>query len=506
MQKLNKLVATLVILGVISGCSTIPRELEPLPSTKDALHTVTETTPIEWDDPPITVDGRAGLVLIEPMAIPEDILDKELDLELYDEATMKEAVAILGRIGVPVLLATPDLLSKRFIFPKYKGKLKGFLPALKKATGTFFSWHDGTILISDKQELLISAPQETAFLKQMTEELSALGAKVVTSEAAGFMRVELTAETEATVRHFIERASKNSALITLQVAVLNVNLDKKRNVGIDWGALQAVIGSGAGAMLKTNQTSSTTTPDPNNTTDTTTTNDTATTTSGGSGMFPWNTSATELLKGKSLVLGGQSAGLMIAQKAFNLTGMVNFLSTYGNARTMQNASLKTVSGNEVTLESGMSIPYVADVGVSSVGGTNSNSLMGTTRTSTAKSGITLKMSPRYDHDANLVTLKLDLSVDSVLAFNSLSAGNQIGTLTQPTTAKQGFNDILQLRPGETAIVGGVIYDSHGDNRSAPAMLEGKQLASSNAAITKNEMFIVIRPTVKIQGKVVTVND
>jgi type II secretory pathway component GspD/PulD (secretin) len=352
--------------------------------------------------------------------------------------------------------------------------------------------------------LLISAPQETAFLKQMTEELTALGAKVVVSEAAGFMRVDLTTETENTVRHFIERASKNSALITLQVAVLNVNLDKKRNVGIDWGALQAVIGTGAGAMLKSNTTqNSGTTPtvtDPTNTTNTTDT--TTDSTSGGSGMFPWNASPTELLKGGSIVLGGQGAGLMIAQKAFNLTGMVNFLSTYGNARTMQNASLKTVSGNEVTLESGMSIPYVADVGVSSVGGGNSSSLMGTTRTSTAKSGITLKMNPRYDHDANLVTLKLDLSVESVVAFNTLSAGNQIGSLTQPTTAKQGFNDILQLRPGETAIVGGVIYDSHSDSKSAPALGDGHPIASNNGAVTKNEMFIVIRPTVKIQGKVV----
>jgi hypothetical protein len=495
MNRLNTVTAALTLIGVLGGCSVVPKNLEQLPSTQDAIAAVTSSTPIEWNETPVTVDGRAGIILIERFAIPDEILDKEIDLEFYEEASLREAVAILGHIGVSVLVSEAGLMDKRFTFPKYKGNLRGFIPALKRATGTFFSWQDGTILISEKQEILVSAPQETAFLKQMSEELTALGAKVVVSESAGFMRVEMTSAIEPTVRHFIERASKNSALITLQVAVLNVNLDKKRNIGVDWAGLQAVMGTGAKAMLSNNGETATTTD-----TETTATPST-TSTGGGTGMFPWNPSATELLKGSSLVLGGQGAGFLIAQKAFNLTGMVNFLSTYGNARTMQNASLKTVSGNEVTLESGMSIPYVADVGISSAGNSSGGALMGSTRTATAKSGITLKMNPRYDHDANLVTLKLDLSVDSVVAFNTLSAGNQIGSLTQPTTAKQGFNDILQLRPGETAIVGGVIYDSHGDSRSAPAMLDGVKLASSNGATTKNEMFIVIRPTVRIQGKV-----
>jgi hypothetical protein len=109
------------------------------------------------------------------------------------------------------------------------------------------------------------------------------------------------------------------------------------------------------------------------------------------------------------------------------------------------------------------------------------------------------MKPRYDHDSSLVSLDLNLQVSAVLGQNNLSAGNQLGTLTQPTTQDQTFNATLRLRPGETAVVGGVRYLSKVKNAIGPAV-ENLALAMNDDTTSVNEMFIVVRPTVRIAGK------
>jgi hypothetical protein len=130
---------------------------------------------------------------------------------------------------------------------------------------------------------------------------------------------------------------------------------------------------------------------------------------------------------------------------------------------------------------------------------SSNSLLGSANTSTANDGITLKLTPTYDHAAQSVALNIDLSIQSVLSFNTLSAGSQIGSFTQPTTSDRSFTDILRVRPGETAVIGGLTYDSVASNKESPLALRNTDWESRSLAVTRETMFIVIRPTVRTFG-------
>jgi type II secretory pathway component GspD/PulD (secretin) len=206
----------------------------------------------------------------------------------------------------------------------------------------------------------------------------------------------------------------------------------------------------------------------------------------------------------TLVLSGAGGQLPVAiGSMFSLAGFVNFLGSYGHTDTKQDVLLKTMTGNKVELKSVTQIPYVSSVGVATTGSTSSsssgNGLLGSASTSTANDGITLKLTPTFDHAANSVAMSIDLSIQSVLSFNNLSAGSQIGSFTQPTTADRSFTDILRVRPGETAVIGGLTYDAVTTNKSSPLPLKDTDYESRSLTTQRQTMFIVIRPTVRTFG-------
>ena len=259
-----------------------------------------------------------------------------------------------------------------------------------------------------------------------------------------------------------------------------------------------------------------------------------------------------------LISNGALRGVL-SNSAFSMIGFINFLESYGTTKTVQSVMLKTVTGQQVELKSVTQIPYVSNVGLGAYGsglggysgyggglgggstdntgslnstpnlsgfgnttstsssGNNSNGsgtgstsanngigyngyggIMGTAGTSEANDGITLKLLPAYDAASDTVTIELALSLQSVLSFNSLSAGNQIGTLSQPTTADQTFNDTLRMRPGQTVVVGGLTYDQIKRNNAVPLFLPDNT-GNNTLSVKKEAMFIVVRPTVTILG-------
>jgi hypothetical protein len=49
------------------------------------------------------------------------------------------------------------------------------------------------------------------------------------------------------------------------------------------------------------------------------------------------------------------------------------------------------------------------------------------------------------------------------------------------------------------VVGGLTYDSIGDNRAAPAFLTDTKMEHKALTVNRNTMFIVIRPTITTLG-------
>lgn len=505
-MRLKTIASLLALLSVglgLSGCS----QLAAKKYSEEATATVPRTQDRyaqEWTDPSVIKEGTAQLVLITPMAPPKSVTSKHVRLELEDGATIRDLTAVLGNLGYSIILADNDVGTKTFFLPKYQGNLGNLLSAVSRAADVWFTWHDGVLVVSSKEKVALTLPQEKALGEKVKAGLTELGiSDGQASWEAGMVSFEVKPSQLQRARHFLERMSKNAALVSLQVALVSVTLNQDTKQGIDWTKLQLAIGgdhinllntlnaAGTGVAGAVGATTTTTTTGTGATTGTTTTTTTGSPTTYGTG-------GTDPGKGFLYTAGGLRTAVTSA--GFTLIGMMNFLDTYGEAETRQSVLLKTVTGSEVELKSVTQIPYVSGVSVATTGSTvsNNSALLGGVSTATADDGITLKMKPAYDAASNSVTVDMNLSVQAVLGFNNLSAGNQVGNMTQPTRATRSFNDVLRMRPGQTMVVGGITYDSITRNGNLPLFLPNG-MDYKGLVVNRQTMFIVIRPTVSVLG-------
>lgn len=513
----------------LGGCSALqPMNYKPdAPYTPEAAAEAASTA-ASWNEPAVMTEGLASVVLLTPMALPADVASRPLSIKLEPGATVQDIVAILGKLGLPVILSDGDTGGKKLFLPHYKGTVGGLLSAVTRATDVWFTWHDGTIVVASKERIGLSLPQEARFAEQLSKGLEAMGVsgkEQGVSWHAGMAVLEISPSQFRHVRTFLERLTANAAVVNLQMAVVNVAMNQTANQGIDWeklnlsvvrGGTLADLGQWRNAVSNPNSglpgTSQPVTGGNgtyNNGTGTWNNGTTGNTGTGntGTGNTGNGTTGQQADLGKlgsglnALSLAGGALQGAIFRQSFSFTGLFNYLQTYGNAETKQNVMLKTVAGQKVEFKSLTQIPYVSEIGATTTSGVGNNNVVGSSRTEKADDGITVEMTPLFDAAANTVTVELKLSIKAVVAFNELSAGNQLGKMTQPTTADRSFTDSVRLRPGHTAVLGGLTYDSVSDNRGAPIFLSGTRMESQSLKVQRQTMFIVLRPTVTKLGRV-----
>lgn len=507
MLRKTPLAGAVVSLAILlSGCAS-SGALKPmeLPKSKQgSAAAAAETAREDWVDPAVTKSGKPSVVLVTPMGVPESIRAKKISLKLAPGATLSDVVATLGEEGYSVILANPDTANKTFYLPHYSGTIGGLMSAISRATDVWFTWNDGTIVVDAKERVTFTVPQEGGFAEVFAKGLKTLGVDdSAVAWEAGMATVNLAPSQLKRIHKYVERMTSNAAIITLQVAVVNVNLDQSAKEGVDWASMSLAVGHGAGKYPTSlfQKTSTAGVSPVLNSTNTTGTGATGTTgVTGAVGTTGAATATAAVVEAaSSLLLTGTSIkGLVVAGDKFSLGGLINFLHTYGVAETKQHAKLTTSAGKKVELKSLTQIPYVQNIGATTA--TNTQAISGSATTAKADDGIEVSLTPTYDAAGNTVTVDLSLDIKAVLAFNELQAGNQLGKLTQPTTATRSFSDTVRLRPGQTAVVGGLTYDSVSDNRGLPSfMTVGTRLESQTLKVTRQTMFVVIRPTVEILG-------
>lgn len=506
--KMRALAGVLSVL--LSGCANVA----PMEFTKDKPVTPESAADAllmteRWNTPSVVQEGKAAVVLLSPYAIPDEVRAKKITIELEPGAVIQDVVAVLGKLNVPVILSDQTVAGKEFYLPHFKGTLGGLLSAVTRSTDVWFTWHEGTIIVSGTERIGISMPQEAAFSEQLSKGLDALGIKDKSvSWQAGMAVIDISPSQFRKVRAFLERMTSNAAVVSLQVAVVNVTLNQNVKQGIDWDKLSlSALRGGNQSDLKSWQTAlasgSSATGSPGVVAPVVANPAVVAGAATGTTAAPVTdpTAAVSTLRALTSV-GMTGSGLTGAlfNSRFSFTGLFNFLQNYGEAETKQNVILKTVGGNKVEFKSLMQIPYVSEIGVTTTTAGAGTAALGSSKTEKADDGISVEMTPMYDASANSVTIDLKLSIKAVVAFNELSAGNQLGKLTMPTTAERSFTDTLRLRPGETAVVGGLTYDSVSNNRNGPIFLQGSTLESQSMTVNRQTMFIVVRPTVLKLGQ------
>ena len=424
------------------------------------------------------------------------------------ENTLDRLVTMLSYTGIRVATrfeqaSDADMLGRALPFRAFAGTMAELTSVLQGGMGIVSWWQDGTLFLTDRDRYAFTVPQITDVIRSITEDLKSMGVSDLTPSLRGGQILFSAPPSlySEVVRPYIDRIHRNMAMVKVQMAVVSLTLNDQSATGFDWSKLALGFNSRSSSTSDSSTTSTTST----STTSSSSTSGSESSTVTAGGPFSWALSPSGQILGVSGV--------------FTVAGAIDYLSKFGTTDTKQNVEVHTLSGAQVTLRSGQEIPYVSGVGVNaigSIGGAGSSSssgsagLLGSAQTTTVKTGLTIKLTPFYDADTRIVTADLNILVNSLVRFVQLSAGNQVGTITQPQTQEQALNDIVRVLAGNTVVLGGLQVDNVGYDNAEPVVTRpenGPPGAAPGGAtspighraqtVTKEALFVVIRPTVTV---------
>lgn len=444
---------------LLAGCHSIPDAINYDKVDGNVAYSKAKKSSTWMQDPALrTIYSNVGTTIKKPKAIPKDIRNKEIEIELSTNANMQDLITAISKsMNIPAMAESEEIANVNIYLPYFKGTLGNLLNSISRSKNISFAWEDGVLHLKPSSSYMITLPQDDELMAKIKEEIGIIGASDVTSSVnAGVMFYSASMKNQERIEEYFDRVIENSSLITLQIMVITVNMERERKEGFDWSSFEATLGDIA--VLD--------------------------------GSSSDGTDSSVL--GEALSIGSSGIDFSIAKNSVDIAGLIDLLSTYGNTKTTQDVSMKTISGKEVVLESNQEIPYVSDIDLSTTDSGVSNSGL---ETDVAQNGISITFKPYFEAQSNLVSIDIDIALETLLGLVELSAGNDFGTITQPTTQTQSFNNKVRLPVGDTVILGGVTYESIADNRSTLSMLENSNVANQAVDVTDNSLFVVIRPTV-----------
>lgn len=481
-------VAATSALLLLSACGDLPVP-NPLAGATETTERVSqafierETEAVDR----IPISNSAFRPIEIDSTIREDLANRQLDLRFADGATLRDLITVLGTVNVPVVVNSEEgmdaALDAPLPFSSYQGSLTDLLDILRRASAVISQQRGDFIYLGTLARYSVDLPQDPGIMETISGEITALGGEdVVQSVTSGQLIYKAQPDVhESLIGPFLDRVSDNLAMVTMQVAVVSLALNDSTSQGFDWNAFrlgvttvnQAVGGGTEGGEVEVANT----------------------------GGVPSLGSVIDA-SANAFSIGRTAEGTFFGKAAtFTIGSALNFLSTFGDTEITQNVELRTVSGQEVVLRSGQEVPYVSGV----TNTVDEGTATGSVETETIQTGLTLTMRPFFDSATGLVTLNLNLEQRQILQFVELSAGDGVGTITQPLTQDQNLTDLIRTPVGQTIVVGGIQNESVSSTMTQPSFLRntaaGDRLGSENRNVSRSAFFIVARPTVTVFERV-----
>lgn len=480
-------VAAISALLLLAACGDLPAP-ETLAGARETTDRVSRSF-IESETDAISripISNSAFRPIEIDSTIRPDLAERNLDLRFAEGATLRDMITVLGTVNVPVVVNSEEgmnaALDNRLPFSSYQGSLADLLDILRRANAIISQQRGDFIYLGTLARYSVDLPQDPGIMETISSEISSLGGEdVVQSVTSGQLIYKAKPDVhDSLIGPFLDRVSNNLAMVTMQVAVVSLALNDSTSQGFDWNAFRL-------GITTVNQAASGGTEGGE-----------GVTTDGGIPSLGTVIDATA----NAFSIGRTAEGTFFGKAAtFTIGAALNFLSTFGDTEITQNVELRTVSGQEVVLRSGQEVPYVSGV-TNTVGEGNTT---GSVETETIQTGLTLTMRPFFDSATGLVTLNLNLEQRQILQFVELSAGDGVGTITQPLTQDQNLTDLIRTPVGQTIVVGGIQNESLSNTMSQPSFLRntaaGDVLGSESRNLSRSAFFIVARPTVTVFERV-----
>jgi hypothetical protein len=469
-----------VALLALSACALPP--VEDLPERGEIVGEARQELESDKTPPVVEVPVARGMLVARSLRepLPGSLASRRINVSFpAGENTLERLMAMVNFTGVRVATRVEGGDGARFNqrslpFQSFNGSYADLAAVLETGAGIVAWWQNGTLFLSDRDRFAFTVPQNQAVIDSVMSDLKSLGATDITQSLRGG-QIIFSASPGAyneVIRPYVERIHRNMAMVRVQVAVVGVQLTDQSASGFDWNAFSLQFSQG-GSSVSTSGSTPAATP---------------------------TVSARLAQTGKLLGLSG----------TFNVNAAISFLSKFGETNTRQNVEVHTLSGALVTLRSGETIPYVSGVGVNAIGSGAANNpgttlspgVIGSAQTSSVQTGLTIKLTPFFDADNRIVTVDMNVLLNNLLEFRDLSAGSQLGTLTQPVTQEQSLNDIVRVVAGNTVVLGGLQTENNAFSGNDPTMLRTGGGTSPSGGkrsqdVRKEALFIILRPTVTV---------
>jgi len=184
---------------------------------------------------------------------------------------------------------------------------------------------------------------------------------------------------------------------------------------------------------------------------------------------------------------------------FNINGLLNFLSGYGQINSISNPKITTLNNQKAIITVGQTINYsyksvTKDANGNAVQSDNIDSKF---------VGILLDITPEIS-DNGVIMMSINPSVSSL-------SQNQLNLTLPPNTIEKKLNTIVRVKDGDTIILGGLITDEKNFVQQGVPILKEipliKYMFSTKAETsTREELIFVITPHIIDLNKKVDVKD
>ena len=399
------------------------QEISALRSRQPAIAPPAETS--------VTAPEAEGIELAGAPAVLKPVSNEPLSLHMASEDTKVIYQAIGRAAGINVLF-DPDYTGKRIPVELNNVSLMDALRIVGTLSNTF--WRpvtDNTIFVAQnsrpKRTELDEQAVQTFYLanawqqNDLNDVQTALrnvlpNAKLygVPSQNAIVMRG--TPDELMLAQKLINDLDKARPEVVVDIAVMEVNKDKLRNIGLRWP------GSISFALQ----------PPSTSTSSTSTTSTTGTTTA----------STSSLTLNNLANLNATNFAITVSSATANL------LMSDSDTKILQNPRIRSTDQQKATLKIGSRIP-VATGSFQTGAATAITSSLVNTQFQYQDVGVNIEMTPtvHFDHD---VTLKLKIEV------TSQSGSVTISGVTEPIISQRTDEQVIRLREGEASILGGIL--------------------------------------------------
>ncbi len=415
-----------------------PVELAPISNTPITLHFSNEDTRTIYQ----TVGKLAGLnVLFDP-----DYTSRRIPIDL-NNVTLSDALDIVA------------LESKTFWRPVTKNTIFVAQDSVQKRreveTNVVKTFYLSNVSTPTELQDVVNAIRtvlEVSRIQQMPSQNAIV--------------IRGTPDQVALASKLIDDIDKAKPEVVIDVAVLQVNKDRLRDLGIG-----RTVPTNATVQLQSPTVTTTTPTTPGTTPGTTTTTPTTTTT----GQINLN----------------QLANLNATDFVVTIPGFTaNALFSDATTKVIQNPQIRSSDGVKASLKIGDRVPVATGSFQPGIGGVGINPLVNT-QFQYLDVGVNIDITPRVHADRE-VSLKVAIDVSAVTRTTN------IGGIDQPVIGQRKIEHEIRLREGEVNLLGGIL--EHDDTRSLSGIPGLAQIpilrylfAEDKKEIVENEIVFALVP-------------